>query len=392
MRTVGVVTVARSDFGIYLPILKRIRESGDLQLRLIVSGMHLSPEFGLTYRYIEEQGFTIDHRVEMLLSSDTPESIGKSTGLGVIGFAQLYAQHRPDILFVLGDRFEMLSAVLAAVPFAIPIAHLHGGESTEGLIDECIRHSITKMSHLHFASTEGYATRIIQMGEEPWRVTVSGAPSLDNILAMRLCGEAELSESLRIPMSPKPILVTYHPVTLELQDTDLQFEQLLRALKEIRRTTLFTYPNSDTNGRRIIAAIDDFVRHNPFAHVVPNLGTEMYFSVMKHAGVMVGNSSSGIIEAASFGLPVVNVGNRQQGRMRPANVIDVEDDSRVISAAVQRALSPEFQRLAASNLNPYGDGNAAGRIVAVLEKAELNRQLLVKKFYRLPRGQECVSS
>ena len=251
MKTIGVVTVSRSDYGIYLPILRRIEADANLQLSLFVSGMHLSPEFGLTARMIEADGFQIREKVEMLLSSDTPEGIAKSVGVGMIGFAQAFQRSRPDILLVLGDRFDMYPAVCAALPFKIPVAHIHGGEITEGAIDESIRHSITKMSHLHFPATETYARRIRQLGEEDWRIMVSGAPGLDNIRDMHLFSKQEVAERFGFDPSMAVLLTTFHPVTLEYEDTDAHIASLLCALKEVDGQVLFTYPNPDTAGRGI---------------------------------------------------------------------------------------------------------------------------------------------
>lgn len=382
MRTIGVVTVARSDYGIYRPVLRRIQADPDLRLLLFAGGMHLSPEFGLTVQVIEQDGFEIAERVEMLLSSDTPEGIAKSTGLGVIGFAQAYARQRPDILLVLGDRFDMYAAVVAALPFKIPLAHIAGGESTEGLIDEPIRHSITKMSHLHFPSTEFYARRIVQMGEEPWRVTVSGAPGLDNLGQIRLLSLQQLKEQFNVDLSEPALLVTFHPVTLEYENTGSHVTELLAALKKTGLRLIFTYPNADTHGRIIIDMIDRFVSEYPRASAVVNLGTQAYFSVMSHAAAMVGNSSSGIIEAASFSLPVVNIGSRQRGRVHDRNVIDTGYSRDEISKAIGQALSPGFRRSLAGLVNPYGDGHAAERIMPVLKEVKLDDRLLLKRFYR----------
>ena len=383
MRTIGVVTVARSDYGIYLPILQQIREDSDLRLRLLVTGTHLSPEFGSTVRAIEQDGFEIGERIEMLLSSDTPEGIAKSMGLGTIGFAQIYARLCPDILLVLGDRYEMLAAVVASLPFKIPVAHIHGGESTEGAIDEAIRHSITKMSHLHFVATKVYAQRVIQMGEEPWRVVVSGAPSLDNLLKFRLLSRDELEQQYGLNLSDSFLLVTYHPVTLEYEHTEAQMRELLAALVEVNAAIIFTYPNADTCSRVIIHMIREFAAQHQRAQVVVNLGMQGYFSMMKHAAAMVGNSSSGIIEAASFKLPVVNIGNRQLGRVRGENVIDVGCDHREIYAAIEKAISPQFRASLANLANPYGDGHAAERIVNRLKHVNLNDGLLRKHFYEM---------
>ena len=383
MRKIGVVSVARSDYGIYKPVLNKIQEDSELELYLIVSGMHHSPEFGMTIRDIEADGFAIGDQFEMLLSSDSPEGVAKSMGLGTIGFAQSYSRSRPDLLLVLGDRFEMLSAVVASLPFKIPIAHLHGGESTEGLIDEPIRHSITKMSHIHFVSTEVYAKRVIQMGEEPWRVHVSGAPSLDNLNEIELLDRSALQKRAGLDLDNETLLVTYHPVTLEYERTEEHMKALLAALEEVGRQVVFTYPNADTQGRLIIGMIQDFVKRYPKAKIATNLGTQAYFSLMECAAAMIGNSSSGIIEAASFALPVVNIGNRQRGRVHGINVLDVGDAYSEILAGIRDATSPAFRNSLAGLENPYGNGQAAALIVDQLKAVTLDTRLLMKRFYDL---------
>jgi len=380
-REIGVVTVARSDYGIYRPVLQKTESANDLRLRLFVAGMHLSPEFGLTVSDIEADGFEIADRVEMLLSSDTPEGIANSIGLGAIGFAHSYASFTPDILVVLGDRFEMLSAVVAALPYTIPVAHIHGGETTEGAFDESIRHAITKMSHLHFVSTERYRQRVIQMGEDPGHVILSGAPGLDNIRTVDLVEPDELEKRVGMSLDPAPLLVTFHPVTLEYEDTSRHIAELLAALDAVGLPVVFTYPNADTQGRVIMQAIEGHVRTRSHTKVVVNLGTRAYFSLMRCARAMVGNSSSGIIEAASFELPVVNIGSRQRGRICGRNVINAECDRGSIVLAVREAISPDFRSDLKGIQNPYGDGHAAERIVETLRTVPLDRGLRLKHFY-----------
>jgi len=375
------VTVSRSDYGIYLPVLRQIRQQPELRLQLIVAGMHLSPEFGLTADAIAEDGFTIDERVEMLLASDSPEGVAKSMGLGTIGFAQAYARSHPDILLVLGDRFEMHAAVVAAVPFRIPVAHIHGGEATEGAIDDCLRHSITKLSHLHFVATEEYAGRIIQMGEEPWRVIVSGAPSLDNLQRIQLLPRPELERLAGGPLQDPFLLVTYHPATLEDEPPEIQFGEVLAALEEVDAGVMFTYPGADTGSRAIIRMIHEFITAHPQARLAANLGMQGYFSAMQYARAMVGNSSSGIIEAASFRLPVVNIGSRQKGRVRGKNVIDVGCARGEILRGIRQALSPEFRGGLSDLINPHGTGHAADTIVGTLKDLKLNDALLRKRFH-----------
>ena len=383
MRTIGVVTVSRSDYGIYLPVLRKLQADPELRLYLIVAGTHLSPEFGLTVKSIESDGFDIAERVEMLLSSDTPEGVVKSMGLGVIGFAQSYARFRPDILLVLGDRFEMHAAALAALPFKIPVGHIHGGEITQGAIDDALRHSMTKLSHLHFVATEEYARRIMQMGEEPWRVIVSGAPSLDNLKNVQLLSRKELEALLGFRLDKDPLLVTYHPVTLEYEQTEWQTGELLKALEVFDLPMIFTFPNADVSGRVILNIIKSFVKKYARAHLVENLGTQGYFSVMALAAAMVGNSSSGIVEAPSFKLPVVNIGTRQQGRIREKNVLDVGYSHAEIRAAIAKAVSPDFRAGLKDLINPYGAGHAAERIVRKLKEMKPGDELLVKGFYNM---------
>lgn len=385
MRTVTVITGARSDYGIYRPILQRIAAHPALRLELMVTGMHLTPEYGLTVRQIEQDGYTIRDRIECLTAADTPNAIAQAMGLALIGFAQAFSRQRPELLLALGDRFEMLAAVQAAMPFKIPVAHLHGGESTEGLIDEPIRHSITKLSHYHFASARTYADRIIQMGESPARVFVSGAPSLDNLRSVTLLSTEELRKRHGLVISEPPLLVTFHPVTLEYEQTARQIDDVLAAIEATGRPVIFTFPNADTSGRIIIQRIEQFVAAHPQAQVAVNLGTQGYFSAMRHAAAMVGNSSSGIIEAASFELPVVNIGNRQRGRVHAENVLDCECHRDEILHAIQRATSPEFRASLSGLVNPYGDGHAAERIVDVLASARLDDGVILKRFHDLPR-------
>lgn len=384
MRTIGVVTTSRADYGIYLPILRVICANADLRLRLFVSGTHLSPEFGMTVREIEKDGFEIAERIEMLLSSDSPEGIAKSMGLATLGFAQAYAREQPDILLVLGDRFEMQAAAVAALPFTIPLAHIHGGEVTQGAIDEGLRHSLTKMSHLHFVATEAYAKRVQQMGEEPWRVRVSGAPALDNLRTMSLLSREELAKQQGIHIGEGFLLVTFHPVTLEHEDTERQTTDCLAALEASRRPVLFTMPNADTRGRSIRQMILQFVEKHPDSQSVETLGVQGYYSVMALAAGMVGNSSSGIIEAASFNLPVVNIGNRQRGRVMARNVICVACRRDEIAGGIAKATSAEFKNSLNDLTNPYGDGHAAERIVERLQNVRIDDCLTAKRFCDMP--------
>lgn len=388
MRTIGIVTVARSDYSIFLPVLRKIQSDRDLALRLIVSGTHLSPEFGLTVRAIEADSFEISDRVEVILSADTPGSIAKSMGLGLIGFAQAFARLRPDILVVLGDRFEMHSAALAALPFRIPVAHLHGGEITQGAIDDALRHSITKLSHLHFVATAEYARRVVQLGEEPWRVIVSGAPGLDNLNSVELLDRHELHGRYGVCLETRPLLVTFHPVTLEYEQTEWQTGELLAALEICGMPVVFTLPNADTSGRVIITMIKEFAQRHRSAQIVASLGTQGYLSLMATSAAMVGNSSSGIIEAPSLKLPVVNIGSRQHGRVKAANVIDVGYGRNDIVEGIHEALEPGFRDSLSHLVNPYKCilGHASDIIVESLKSVGLGSRLVTKRFVDVASG------
>ena len=382
-RRIAVVTVARSDWGLYLPVLKRIRDEETLELSILAGGTHLADEFGATAAEIDADGFAIDERVETVDSEDSPLAAARSMSRGTAGFAAAFERVRPDIVLLLGDRLEMHSAAVAAVPFRLPIAHIQGGELTQGAIDDQFRHSITKLAHLHFPATAEYGDRLLQMGEEPWRVLVTGAPAIDNLLQREPLSPTELERRFGLVLDEGTLLVTYHPVTLEFDDTPRQLDELLAALAETGRRIVFTFPNVDTSGRVVIERVRRFVAEYGRADFVENLGSQGYLSVMRHAAAMVGNSSSGIIEAASFELPVVNVGTRQEGRLRPRNVIDVGYGREEISAGLTRALSPEFRDGLRGLENPYGDGRAAERIVATLRDVELGPRLIVKRFQDL---------
>jgi UDP-hydrolysing UDP-N-acetyl-D-glucosamine 2-epimerase len=393
MRRITVVTVGRSDFGILTPVLHAIDVHPELELNIVASGAHLSSEFGLTVNEIFAAGFQVTETVDMLLSADTPAAITKSMGLAMIGFAQVWERLKPEMIVLLGDRFEMHAAAVSAVPFRIPLAHIHGGEVTIGAIDEAFRHSITKCSHLHFTSTQDYANRVMQLGEEPWRVTVSGAPALDLMRTGEKATRSELEERLEISLDAAPLLVTFHPLTLQFEQAADQIAELLTALETFTdRPVVITKPNADTNGRIIIEHIDRFAATHDNVRFVDNLGSRNYFGLMKFAAVMVGNSSSGIIEAASYGLPVVNVGMRQEGRTQSGNVIDVDNDSDQIVSAIRTAIDPKFRMEIASLENIYGDGHSVSRIVDRLASEPLNARLITKRFYDLFPQSEFVKA
>jgi UDP-hydrolysing UDP-N-acetyl-D-glucosamine 2-epimerase len=379
MRKVGVVTTSRADYGLYFPILKRMIKNQSLELLLFVTGMHLCDKYGHTVNEIEQDGFSIAAKVDML-GADSPLDVAKSMGRGTMGFADVYNDTRPDILLVLGDRFEMHCAAVAAIPFGIPIAHIHGGECTYGAFDEYFRHSLTKMSHLHFASTEAYAQRIRQMGEEPWRVIVSGAPAIDNVLSLRTYTKDELEDKYEINLSKPVLLTTFHPVSSEYGKEEEYIQNLLAALEEFQGYSIvFTSANADPNNHVIADRIRAFMDAHGNSYMVDNFGRAGYLSMMKVSKAMVGNSSSGIIEAASFHLPVVNIGTRQDGRIRTRNVIDVGYSSDEIKKGIRKAVSDAFHASLADLNNPYGDGKASERIVSMLETVDL-KKLNIKRF------------
>jgi len=368
-KKVCIITGTRAEYGLFLPLLRRLEADTLFEVQIMATGMHLSPEFGLTYREIEEDGFTINEKIEILLSSDTGTGISKSIGLGVIGISEALARLNPDALIALGDRFETFAAVVAAYVARVPVVHLYGGETTEGAFDEGFRHSITKMSCLHFTSTESYRSRVIQLGEPPETVFNVGALGIDNVKSVGLLSKEELEKSLACSFGPRCALVTFHPVTLEDNSAAEQFKNLLEALEtHDDLNIIFTKPNADTGGRIIIAMIDEFVKKRPerfFAYT--SLGQRNYLSAVSHVDVVVGNSSSGIVEVPSLGKPTVNIGDRQKGRIRAASVIDCKPERDAINDALVRALSAAHLALCGKVVNPYGDGNSAGKIHDILK-------------------------
>jgi len=382
-RKICVFTGTRAEYGLLKPLMEKIKQDKDLELQIVASGMHLSPEFGLTYKEIEKDGFKIDKKVEMLLSSDTDVGVAKSIGLGVIGFADALDELRPDLTIILGDRFEALAFAIANYVLRIPIAHLYGGEATFGSIDEGIRHSITKFSYLHFTSTEEYRKRVIQLGESPDRVFNVGALGIDNIKNMKLLSRAEVEKALGKSFKKRNILITFHPTTFEKNSAERQFKELLKALDELDDTLLiFTKANADMEGRLINKLIDEFHIKNPEKTVVfTNMGQLLYLSTMKYVDAVIGNSSSGIIEAPSFKIGTINIGNRQKGRIRAQSVIDCEPNYEQIKDAFKILYSEEFQKKLKAAENPYGNGEASTRIVKVLKNFDLRE--IGKDFYDL---------
>ena len=382
-RHICVVTGSRAEYGLLRPVMQRVRDS-QMRLSVVATGSHLSPEFGLTYREIEQDGFAIARRVEMLMSADTPSAIAKSMGVALISFGSVLAELEPDLVVLLGDRFEIFAVAAAATVARIPIAHIHGGETTTGAIDEAFRHSITKMSHLHCVAAEEYRRRVIQLGEHPDRVFVVGGLGVDNIVNAELMDRAELQDSLGLAFGPRSLLVTYHPVTLQPGDAVRQTEELLAALAARPDIQLiFTAPNADNEGRVIGQLIAEFVRGRANAHLFTSLGVTRFLSCLKYVDGMLGNSSSGLIEMPSFRKGTINIGERQHGRLRAASVIDCAPDRQSIEAALERLYSPEFQRSLPAVKNPYGDGGAAARIVGVLQQQPLEG-ILKKLFHDLP--------
>jgi len=384
-RKICVVTGTRADYGCLRWVMEGIKAAEGLELQVIATGMHLSPEFGLTYREIEKDGFVIDRKVEMLLSADTPTGISKSMGLGMMGFGEAFEQLKPDVVLVLGDRFEIFAAASAAMVARTPLAHLHGGETTEGAIDEAIRHSITKMSHLHFVAAEDYRRRVMQLGESPERVFLVGGLGIDNIKRLELLDRAALEASLDFKLGPKNLLITFHPVTLEKSTAGTQMAELLAALDALQETHLiFTMPNADTDGRVLIGMIEEFVASRPHARAYTSLGQLRYLSCIREVDGVVGNSSSGLAEVPSFRKGTINIGDRQRGRLKAGSVIDCTPDRQSISKALRTLYSPEFQSGLAAVCNPYGEGGASEKVVRVLQGYPLD-QLLKKTFHDLAR-------
>lgn len=383
MKKICVMTGTRAEYGLLKPLMKKIQDDSELELQIVATGMHLSPEFGLTYREIEQDGFKIAERNEMLLSSDTPNGITKSVGLGMVGFADIFTRIMPDMVVILGDRYEMLAAAAAAMIHRIPIAHIHGGELTLGAMDDAIRHSITKMSTLHFASTEEYRKRIIQLGESPERVFTVGALGVENAKKQALLGKDELAESIGFSLEKPYVMVTLHPVTLENSTAEKQFGDLLAALNQFTEYhIIFTKANADTDGRIINQKIDGYVSQNKDrAIAVTSLGMTRYLSALKYCEMVIGNSSSGIVEAPSFKIPTVNIGDRQLGRTRAASVIDCGNSVEDIVAAINRAKALRDENALAGMINPYEEEGTSQNIAAIIRKFVLQGTQIKKRFY-----------
>jgi len=397
-RTIAVVTSSRADYShLYWP-LHDLAQHPDVDMKLIVLGAHLAPQFGETVKEIENDGFPIAARLECLLSSDTDVGMAKTLGVAVLALADLLGQMRPDLLLLIADRYEMLAPASVALTLRIPIAHIEGGEISEGAIDDAVRNALTKMSHIHFTSTEGARARVVAMGEEPWRVHRAGAPSLDHLRRSRLLGVTELQERLQINLQrptvnlqrptvnlqrptvnlQRPtVVVAYHPVTI-VRDTTQEADSLFAALRDVDAQILFCYPNADAGSHALMQRTRDFLATRSDARVYVNLEAVTYWSLLRHVALLIGNSSSGIMEAASLALPSVNVGFRQKGRERARNVLDAAPEATAILDAIAEAMSDEFRASLAGMTNPYGDGHAAEKIVQVLTTSPLSEELLVK--------------
>lgn len=382
-KKISVLTATRAEYGLLKPIILALQSIDEFEVEVVVTGAHLSPEFGLTYQEIEKDNIKIGKKIEILMSSDTSVAISKSMGLAMISFAEYFDEKKPDALLVLGDRYEALAVCCVAMNAQIPIIHLYGGETTEGAIDEAVRHSITKMSYLHFTSTEQYRKRVIQLGEHPDRVFDVGAVGIENIKNMKLLSKEELQESIQFTLDKPYVVVTFHPVTLEKENAGEQFQEILSAFDRYQDFIfIFTKANADANGRIINKMIDEYVLKHGNAVAFDSLGQLRYLSALKYADMVIGNSSSGLVEVPSFKIPTVNIGDRQKGRMQAETVINCQPVEQEVYEAMLRADSAEFRKKIKEVENPYGDGNTSAKIVEVLKQYFIGQEVdLKKKFY-----------
>lgn len=385
MKKICVVTATRAEFGLLHPLLEKLLKVEEFDIRIVATGTHLSPEFGLTYKEIEEAGMKIDRKIEMQLSSDSTVAMSKTMGLTMISFADYFQESKPDYVILIADRYETLAMASVAMCMQIPIIHLYGGETTEGAIDECIRHAISKMSYLHFATTEPYKKRIIQMGESPDRVFNVGGLGVENIKTCQLLDRKELEESLEIELWPQYALVTFHPVTLEKDTALQQAQELIAACEHFKDIQfIFTKANQDASGRLINEMFVETANYHENMKVYDSLGMKRYLSALKHASFVLGNSSSGIMEVPSFGIPTVNIGDRQRGRLRAESILDCLPQREEIIAAIEKAMSAEFRTVCQNCRNPYEGDDPSGDIVKVLKKFILEDKIdLKKKFYNV---------
>ncbi|HBB52374.1 MAG TPA: UDP-N-acetylglucosamine 2-epimerase (hydrolyzing) [Legionellales bacterium] len=380
-----VVTGSRAEYDLLFNLISQIQSDSGFQLQLVVTGMHLSPEFGLTIHHIEQDGFVIDEKVYMLLSSDEPVGVAKSLGLGVLGFSDAFSRLQPDAIVVLGDRFEILAAAQVATILQIPLVHIHGGEVTEGAYDDAIRHAITKMAQVHLVAAEDYRKRVVQMGEDPSSVFNVGAPGLENLKNLDKMSLHDLEDALETDLSRPFFLVTLHPQTVGLESQTALIDELLMALKEFpEHQVIFTFPNADNGGREIIAAIQAFIAQNiDCAKIFVSLGRKKYLNLMRYATLVLGNSSSGIIEAPFFPIPTIDIGNRQNGRLKASSVISCEALQSDIILAIQKAISAEFQAVLKTTESLYGYGDTSQTIMDILKQKTLGMQ---KKFFNINHG------
>ncbi|MCW7471415.1 UDP-N-acetylglucosamine 2-epimerase [Leptospira kanakyensis] len=384
-RKICFVTGTRAEYGLLKRLMRLVEQSPMFELQIIATGMHLSPEFGLTYKEIEEDRFRIDRKVEILLSSDSSVAIGKSMGLAMISTTEILDQLNPDLIVLIGDRFETFACASSALVSRIPIAHIHGGERTEGLIDEAIRHSLTKMSYFHFVANEEYRKRVIQLGESPERVILCGGLGVDIIKNSKLLSKSELENSLGYKFRNKNLIVTFHPITLEEDTSEVQCKELLAVLKKYVKQgngLLFTKANSDTNGRIINQMIDDFVHDFPdHTKAYPSLGIQRYLSALNFVDGVIGNSSSGLLEVPSFRKATINIGDRQRGRIMAPSVIQADCNISSIQSALDKMYSAEFQNTLQSTKNPYGEGGASEKIFRFLQNISFNTLDIKKNFF-----------
>lgn len=384
-KIISILTATRAEYGLLKPLIKKLIKEQEFDVRVVVTGMHLSSAFGLTYQEIEQDGVHIDRKIEILSESDTTTSVSKSMGLAMIRFAEYFDELEPHLLIVLGDRYETLAVCCAAMNARIPIAHLYGGETTEGAIDESIRHAITKMSYLHFTSTAEYRKRVIQLGESPDRVYQVGALGIENIMNTEFLTKEELEKAIQFSLDKPYAVVTFHPVTLEVDDVKKQFEQVIKACTTNKQMKyIFTKANADAHGRIINELIDQYVFDNPNAVAFASLGMLRYLSALKGASMVIGNSSSGLIEAPSFQIPTINIGDRQKGRLQSTSVINCNTTQQEVEKAISQAEHDEFKEIAKNTVNPYGDGVVSGKIVEIIKANILTDKIdLKKQFYNI---------
>lgn len=380
MKKIVVATATRAEYGLLRPVIKQLLSEKDLVTKVVVTGAHLSPEFGMTVHEIENDQINIEKKIEILLSSDTPVAVSKSMGLALISFAEYFEESQPDALLVLGDRYETLAICCAAMNARVPIFHMYGGETTEGAVDEAIRHSITKMSYLHFTSTERYRKRVIQLGEDPERVYTVGAVGIENALKTELLSQEELEKSLGCKLGECYAIVTFHPVTLEYSSARKQIDELLKVTEAFPNMKfLFTKANADADGRVINACIEEFLQTHNNIYLYSSLGMKRYLSAVKNARMVIGNSSSGLLEVPTFGIPTVNIGDRQKGRIQADSILNCKPEYEDIKNAIEKAMSTEFVKKARTASNPYGDGNTSTKVVGIIRKWMNLQSLDIKK-------------